>query len=677
MVFVDGVDEVPESNRQSVRQELKEIVQTYSKSRFVVTSRPSAVEEGWLEREGFSDAALQPMQLPDILAFVKHWHEAVGAELPDQVEKDALLPLAANVSKVIRSSGQISNLATSPLLCAMICALHRDRRKQIPSDRVDLYEACTRMLIERRDLERGIELGDYLHLTYRQKSVLLRDLAYWFLNNAWSAVSVERAEERVNKKLINMTDVPREASGTEVIRLFVDRSGMIRKPLPDQIDFTHRTFQEFLAAQEALAEGDIGVLIKNAHDDQWRETVILATGLANNRDREEMIKGLIKRGDKERNSQLYLLAMACIDASVELVEELKRLAQQRLSKLVPPRSPDEVNALASAGELAVPYLSGFVTAEPSIVSLCIRTLAKIGGSAALDAIEEYSLKAENIPAEELIRCWSAFDGSEYAQRVLSRTLAKTSDLELGSDALLSGFEFLQHLTSLKIKKNFRLRDFSQLRLLAQLTKLELPSCEYLEDLSEIDALSELTQLDLQDCKKVHDISVIANLLSLTHLKLSSCQVRDITPIARLRNLTTLVLRDCSQIADFNPLADLPNLTALDLGSCSGLSNLEPIAQLTTLETLSLNGCRKLVDLTALSGLTRLKSLTLRACDGIKDISPLTSLTGLETLDLSYADRIRNLQPLRDLSNLTTLWLQSNLESSPRRIPLDLRALIYR
>ena len=681
IVLLDGVDEVPESLRQTVRQGLMDIVDAYPDAKFIITSRPSAVDEGWLDREQFNDSELQPMQLPDILEFIAHWHDAVREELQEEQEKAALIPLAENLRKVVRRNRQISDLATSPLLCAMICALHRDRRKQIPSDRVELYEACSRMLIERRDLERGIELSDYLRLTYRQKTALLRDLAYWFLNNGWSSVTVTRAEERIQLKLANIPGIPHDTSASEVLRLFLDRSGLIRKPIPDQIDFTHRTFQEFLAAQAALAEGDVGALIKNAHDDQWRETVILAAGLANTKNREEIIRGIIRRGDwdrdRKRKHQLYLVAMACIDASVELGVELKALAQARLSKFVPPKNLKASETLITAGELAVPYLTGFVNVESDVISLCIQTLAKIGGPAALDAIEEYGLKMKSPPIEELVKAWSAFDGKEYAQRVLSPTLANTFELRLSSEALLDGFEHLQHLTSLRIANNFRFRNLLPLRALTNLTSLELPNCGYLQNLTGLEYLSKVTRLDLQGCERVRDVSQISTLTDLTDLNLSGCIVHDIEPIVALQNLSTLRLNSCTFINDFSPLAKLPFLNTLDLGGCSQLQDLQPIEEIYMLEALSLNGCRQLTDLTKLKRLSRLKKLTLRECHSLKDISPLVALTNIEVLDLSFADNIADLSPLKNLPNLKTLWLHSNLETFQRRIPIELKALIYR
>jgi hypothetical protein len=637
IVLIDGIDEVSESHRQGIRQGLKELVETYPKSQFIVTSRPSAIEHGWLRKEGFDDAELQPMQLPDILAFIEHWHKAVRDELQEEEEKLALKPLAANIAKIVRKNSQVRDLATSPLLCAMICALHRDRRQQIPSDRIELYEACCHMLIERRDIERGVELRDYTRLSYRQKSMILKDLAYWFLKNGWSAAPIERVEERVQHKITNMTGLPQDTSGADIVRLFIERSGIIKKPVPDQLDFTHRTFQEFLAAHAALDEGDIGALIKNAHDDQWRETVLVATGLTtNNKDREEIIKGIIKRGDKEgdKQHQLYLLAMACIDNSIEVGSVLKKIAEERLSKLLPPKTILEAKALASAGELAIPYLSGFKQAEPSVISFCIHALSVISGPAALDSIEEYSHEPHESLVEDFVRAWRSFDGNEYAERVLSGVLRRSKHLKLGSDFLLEGIEHFKHLTALRITNNFRLKDLSPLKELTNLTVLELPGCESLKDLKAITSLPNLRALDLYGCS----------------------QVDDLTPIAGLTNLITLGLGECYKIVDLSPISGLKHLESLDLSNCMGVSDLNPLEGLLNVNKLSLYGCQQ-----------------------IRDIKPLSELVNLIVLNLSYCENVRDLTILKKLVNLKSLWLRTHNETVPHKIPPEIlrSALIHR
>ncbi len=320
IILVDGLDEIPAAQREDVRTWLQDLVETYPRASFLITSRPGAVSEewvDWMDREGFSEAELLPMELSDIQAFIDHWHAAVEEELHDEQDRAELPSFARHLKEEVESSRPIRALATSPLLCAMLCALNRERREQLPSDRIKLYDACCEMLIERRDRERRVSLTDYpaASLSYREKSVLLEDLSYWLIHNGWSQIELQRADERFAHKLTNMHNISQQISSVDVRRLFVERTSILREPIAGHIDFTHRTFQEFLAAKAALDEGDIGVLVKNAHDDQWREVIILASGLATRKVREELMQVLIERGDTEKvhRYQLHLLAVGTGD----------------------------------------------------------------------------------------------------------------------------------------------------------------------------------------------------------------------------------------------------------------------------------------------------------------------------------------------------------------------------
>jgi hypothetical protein len=95
------------------------------------------------------------------------------------------------------------------------------------------------------------------------------------------------------------------------------------------------------------------------------------------------------RGEREgwRRHQLHLLAVACLETALELGSEVKAEVQKRLAALVPPKSMREAKALASAGELAVPYLIRKTQHRANVTAACVRTLALIGGEAALNALE--------------------------------------------------------------------------------------------------------------------------------------------------------------------------------------------------------------------------------------------------------------------------------------------------
>src|SRR5205085_72282 len=140
--------------REEVHLWLKELVEIYPKARFIVTGRPYALEEDWVKREGFDEVGLQPMDLADIRIFIDHWHAAVAEEVREEEDKADLVSFAEHLKLEIERDPSKRNLATNPLLCAMLCALNRERHSKIPSDRIELCEACCNLLIERRDKDR-------------------------------------------------------------------------------------------------------------------------------------------------------------------------------------------------------------------------------------------------------------------------------------------------------------------------------------------------------------------------------------------------------------------------------------------------------------------------------------------------------------------------------------------
>jgi hypothetical protein len=56
-------------------------------------------------------------------------------------------------------------------------------------------------------------------------------------------------------KLRDMEAISRATTGTDVRRLFVERSGMLREPIPGHIDFTHVRFSNSLRRRRLWTEG--------------------------------------------------------------------------------------------------------------------------------------------------------------------------------------------------------------------------------------------------------------------------------------------------------------------------------------------------------------------------------------------------------------------------------------
>ena len=244
------------------------------------------------------------------------------------------------------------------------------------------------------------------------------------LVNNYSEVELVRIEERIGRRLENMEGISKDVGGKDVARLFVHRSGLVREPAPGRFDFTHRSFQEFLAAKAALDEDDLGVLLQNANNDQWREVIILAAGLASQKTSAELINSLITRGDQDTNQRhrLYLLAGACLETAIELPQNVRAEMQIRMGQIIPPKNMDDAQALASAGELVLAHLSK-LRAEyqdtESSAAACVRALVLIKGNESLEILTSYLHETRPVVLEEMLMAGNHLTMTSILKKLLN------------------------------------------------------------------------------------------------------------------------------------------------------------------------------------------------------------------------------------------------------------------
>lgn len=569
VVLIDGVDEVPEQHRRAATAWIQDLVGTFAKAKYIVSSRPGAAADGWLRESGFDSAELQPMTLDRVEAFVDHWHAAVAAQVADD-EKDETLRLAKKVKRQIITRKTLRNIATNPLLCAMLCALHRKRRREIPHDRIDLYEECCRLLLEVRDSERGIELTDYPDLAPREKRVLVEDFAYWLMDNGWTSVSKEQAISRFDWKAKQLPNLARTIDGEQIVKWFSDRSLIVREPTPGEIDFTHRTFQEYLAACAASDQGNVGRMIEVAMDDQWHETVILFAGVATEENRQRLIRDLLKRGDHSRSSRhtMYLLAIGCLETAVSLSSDLKEQIEKRIDRIMPPRDMEDARKLIAAKELAVPFLAKQNCRKVSDRAACIRALGGIGGPAALQALRAYVSRPSATEVQELI-------AAAYSSEELRPLLAEIGLIKFSS--VRTAFQSLQRL--LKVRG------------------IEITSSEEVDSIVPLFESRGVHIVVLGNCAWMRTLYPLTSVISLTSITLRDCTgLEDLDAIVYLRSLEELVLFDCHSLQNIAPIGDLSSLRRLVLTGCKSLEYVHPLQHLPQLDSLRLEGLRQDVEI---------------------------------------------------------------------------------
>lgn len=652
VLLVDGLDELPDERRREVREWLRELVSAFPRARFVVTTRPAAVAHDWLRGEGFTEVRLQPMTPRDVRTFVKRWHAA----MPGFADHGDALVGAIGARSALR------RLAENPLMCALLCALHREGNGRLPDNRMELYEVALRMLLDSRDIERRIEADVRLSLT--EKQVLLRNLAYWLVRNGHTDVPAADAEGRVAAKLRSMGQI--DATPRTVFRHLLDRGGVLREPVPGRIDFVHRTFQEYLAAQAAVEEDDVGILIANAHREDWREVVVMAAGHAHPRQREQLLDGLLSCDANEaQRLKLDLVALSCLETSPELSERLRNEIEERASTLIPPQSFEVAEALATAGEFVLDLLIG-CEPEPSQVPFLIRAAALIGGPGALGLIARHHETDDPRVVSELLAAEGQFDADEYAERVLADSPLFDGYISLYDPAKLVLLPHLRHLNGLR--------------------------CRFTDGYGRLDfmrGLPRLRSLVVEDITG-YDLPSLSG-TGLTHLTLAGPPLRestDLSPLAEVRGLRSIEARVATH--GWSALAELPDLKHLQLSWIHDPAELAELVTLTGLRSLSLSHAFRLDDLTPLAFLVAPTSLAFLGCKALEDVSlltrwasglrwlriiacppvdpaPIAELTKLRLLDLTATD-LPDLAMLSRLRELEDLRLR-DLRGMPDLVPL--------
>jgi hypothetical protein len=653
IVLVDGVDEVSEGERHIVREWLEDLTTVYPDCKYVVTSRPAAVTEDWLKKAKFAAVELQPMTFSDIQAFVAHWHEAAARDLPSEHNSADLSRYQSTLIETIRTNRQIRNLATTPLLCAMLCALNRERRTKLPQDRSELYRIALEMLLDRRDIEREISVDRGQNFTLPEKIIILRELAYWLVLNEQSDAEYATVLERFSHRLRSMPTV--RLSAQQVIKFMLVRSGLLREPVPGRIDFIHKTFQEYLAAVEVSELGHIPMLISKATEDNWREVTVLAAGACQSRQKAELLSGLLSRAEADARNRhtLYLLAVACMETAREVPPEIALAITRCLDQLMPPSSMREAAVLSSAGELALGALGRYKGARASEVAACIRTATLVGGEESLNVLAMFKSDRRVTVQRELIRSWALHDmPEEYARRILRDAPLHYGTAEIRDTSLIPQVHHLERLTRLVLSVRGMFLNREYLGGIPQLRVLFARHNRSIGDLEFLRRNVGITQLDLEDCTSVKDISPLVSLTNLTLLDLSGAKVSDISPIGRMTKLRWLYMNSCREVHDWSPLGNLPELLLLQLNFSRGLGVVPFLANMPDLEELTATHT-DIVSLAPLAESRRLSSLNAHHCANLKYL-PTMNESALQNLQVSSCPSLESLEPLGRMRRLRSL-----------------------
>ena len=607
LLLVDAVDELPPARRRRVREWLGEFVRSYPEGRVLVTSRPAAVPEGWLDELGFAAFDLLPMSEHGVDTFLDKWHSA-RAEYEQDDRGRAWVADCNNLLKAaLAGRAELRALASSPLLCGLICLLNLRGGAYLPRDRKGLYDTALDLLLVRWDEQRRIR-PDLLLLSREEQVVLLQRLAFTLVTNGEMQITRDEAVKRIAHAMQGLRSERPEPE--QVVQRMLERTGLLRAVKPDRVEFVHRTFRDYLAAKEVIDSGQIPSLIANAHRDQWRDVVLMAMAHAHHVERDQLLDGLLDGNEASRQSnalrdRLHLLAAACLyGTDVVRTDQTRERVTAATSRLVPPDCPADADLLAKAGPFVLDLLPGPDGLSKAQQAAVVRTAALISHPRSVEVIRRFVAVAEFGVIDELLRAWrAAGDVEEYARMILA-------SVEFGSLRVeIRGWHRIKHL-----------RHLGQLRHLC---------C--LGDFRSLDSVADMPAL--------HRLELMQNE-----------QLTTLTPLSRCRTLRTLEISQYPELTDLSELArgtveDLSlHFVRADLGSLQGA----PVKRLRIRD-------RRLADgLHALPADLPLVELTLDDRADSRNLTGLERWPSLTHLTLAAPLSPAELHQLRDLPQLTTL-----------------------
>ncbi|MGB2772639.1 MAG: SUMF1/EgtB/PvdO family nonheme iron enzyme, partial [Anaerolineae bacterium] len=290
LLLLDGLDEVADADRRRrVLDAVQHFVTHYPQVPLLVTCRQRPYHDGEHYRLPLPAVELAPLSRPAVGQFLQRWHDELtwaGLYQP-AVAASAQRRLLGALDDPERE--ELREMAGTPLLLTMMARVNYERG--LPESRAALYEEFVRKLLwewERTKLDdQGQPTG--LEILLHQAGVstvslerALNELAYTVHGGTdrRGAVDIPRATLRDALEGIHKgDDAARAAWAANVLKLMDDRSGLINAVEQNRLyRFSHRTFQEYLAARW-LATGDFVDNFKQKLDqEQWQEAIFLALG---------------------------------------------------------------------------------------------------------------------------------------------------------------------------------------------------------------------------------------------------------------------------------------------------------------------------------------------------------------------------------------------------------------
>jgi formylglycine-generating enzyme required for sulfatase activity len=311
LVMLDGLDEVatPERRREALDW-IECQRKLYPHNLIVVTSRFAGYRGQTRLPENYMELHVRDFRDEDVRTFVSRWYRQVETRQRGDTKqwREHARGLSDDLVRQLTASESLLALARNPLMLQIICLVHRTH-KAMPKRRTELYEECIKVLLQKWDEAKGLEV----YLTAAEARQVLRPLALWLhQEEGRTHADVEEVKQVIGPHLARVkreTEKRAEEQLDRVLTSVRDRSGLFVGFDVARYGFQHLSFQEFLAAEEIVKQGLHARLVETFGRSWWREPTLLSLGMDDPRFQAELFAQLVRSPGCQQNLDL---ALTCV-----------------------------------------------------------------------------------------------------------------------------------------------------------------------------------------------------------------------------------------------------------------------------------------------------------------------------------------------------------------------------
>ncbi|MEP0155269.1 MAG: NACHT domain-containing protein [Pseudophaeobacter sp.] len=304
LFLIDGIDEVPINRRTDAWKLAATVSKKFPNFRVLISSRhvnsvhlsdgsyrPDIFEtaesytkarQEWSKPDEFFEFVISPLSDGQVRDLVDRWYSGVDKNFVQPMERANVgrYPIELKELLFLAEHQQTLELCRTPLIGSLTCLVYLIEAGTLPKSHRQIYDYSAELLVETRDGHRGVSIPKEFESFGQKKRVeLLRHVALIMQEGTKAQLHNEQSVEVRKAEVVEWVDkwLAKNRTLTESAESYIDflinRCSLMREPTPDHVDFIHRSFMEYFAAEEISYKRVVRQIRSKIEKEEWHNTL--------------------------------------------------------------------------------------------------------------------------------------------------------------------------------------------------------------------------------------------------------------------------------------------------------------------------------------------------------------------------------------------------------------------